>query len=331
MISVLMPAFNAGSVIEKTLNDFARQSFRDFELIIVDDGSEDNTAEIVSSFIRDNGLEWKLVSEGTNRGVSAARNRAFELSTGNFVIFCDCDDRFETDYLYKLHDRAIREQSDAVFCGLDIVDGDNRFIRNIKRSELLFTKEKTGLELLHRFLIKDKLTIQMGRILLRASILRKNNIRFDEGVNYGEDQLFTAITLFHSGKVTCMDDVLFHYVQWEGQQTKQPGALRNRAKVELGMFSTLLSFFEDNNASRNLIDVVDKYKIPHSAIKDLALALRSGEKETFRDSLSDPQYLDLIRRSQSFYCFKMKPETWLKGYLLLHKPDIFLARYLKEA
>lgn len=77
---------------------------------------------------------------------------------------------------------------------------------------MFFTREKTGAELLERFILKDKPAIQMERIFSRTDILRKNRIRFDESLNNAEDQLFTATVPSYIRKASCIDRILYRYV-----------------------------------------------------------------------------------------------------------------------
>lgn len=112
MISVIIPAYNAASTIKQCLDALCIQTYRDFEIVVVDDGSKDNTAEIVYMFIKKL-PEVRLVQK-ENGGAPSARNRGLKDSTGELVLFCDADVVHSPDALQKLAG-ALEKNPDASF------------------------------------------------------------------------------------------------------------------------------------------------------------------------------------------------------------------------
>lgn len=330
VISVVMPCFNAESVIGKTLEDFANQTYKDFELVIVNDGSTDRSEQVSKDFIDRNSLTWSVVQQ-PNKGVSAARNTGMDLAKGAYIVFCDCDDRFEKNYLLDLHKKAVQDGSDAVLCGFDLTNCNNEFIESVEKSRLFPSRGKTGSEWLKQFITKDRNAVQLARILLKSEILKRNNIKFDESLRYCQDHLFMAEILFHVGKVSCVDKVLYHYVQWNGQSTKHSKEIAdNRYVIELRMCYHLCSFLKENNVPRELINAVDKVKIPNVTMKDLAHNIRFGNTSYFRNMLKKTEYRENILKSQCMFCLLKKPETWFKGFQLLHCPSLFYKHYVNR-
>ena len=119
-ISVVIPAYNAARFLRSTLESVLAQSYRASECVVVDDGSDDSTADIVAEFEG----RVTLLSQ-TNQGVAAARNRGVLEATSELIAFCDADDVWRQDKL-KLQVQALAENPDAsaVFCGLVIVDAE---------------------------------------------------------------------------------------------------------------------------------------------------------------------------------------------------------------
>ena len=87
--SIITPTFNRGHILPRAIKSVLNQTFKDWELIIVDDGSTDNTSEIVKEFLRDKRI--KYIKLERNQGVGKARNKGIELSTGKFIIPLDSD------------------------------------------------------------------------------------------------------------------------------------------------------------------------------------------------------------------------------------------------
>ena len=90
MISIIIPAYNRGYVIGRTLQSIAKQTYRDFEVIIVDDGSTDNTADVIRN-VCNNWKEEVTLIDQKNQGAPSARNKGFKYSRGEYVLFCDAD------------------------------------------------------------------------------------------------------------------------------------------------------------------------------------------------------------------------------------------------
>ena len=106
LISIIVPCFNNEKYVEKCLDSINQQSFKDFEVIIINDGSTDNSKEIIEHFIKTK-PNYHLINQ-KNMGVSTARNNGLKLVKGEFVCFVDADDYIESNYLKELY-KAIKE------------------------------------------------------------------------------------------------------------------------------------------------------------------------------------------------------------------------------
>lgn len=117
--SIIIPAYNVAKYIGRTLQSFADQGFKNFEIIVVNDGSSDQTADVVNSYSHKFN-HCQLVNQ-TNQGVSCARNNGIDHSSGKYIIF-DGDDFVEPDYLIKLNVLITANNSDIAFCAYNKVD-----------------------------------------------------------------------------------------------------------------------------------------------------------------------------------------------------------------
>ncbi len=115
-ISVVIPCYNAGSYIERCLLALEQQSYRDFDVILVNDCSEDHTAEVIRSFQGTHPLNILYLENETNSGPGISRNNGIAASTAEYIAFCDSDDWYDPDYLKKMADAAIQNEADIVFC-----------------------------------------------------------------------------------------------------------------------------------------------------------------------------------------------------------------------
>ncbi|MBS3963221.1 MAG: glycosyltransferase [Methylomonas sp.] len=116
LISVIMPCYNAANVIEKTVANLFKQTLKDFELIIIDDGSTDNSIHILKKISKT--YPSVIIFQQHNQGPGSARNRGIKTASGKFIAFLDADDSWEPAFLYKLHS-ALSNSPDCVlaYCG----------------------------------------------------------------------------------------------------------------------------------------------------------------------------------------------------------------------
>lgn len=129
-ISIIMPCYNSEKYIGRTLKSVFGQSFKDYELILVDDGSKDKIPEIIDEVGR-NHPDCVTVFHKENEGQSVARNLALEHAKGEYIVFWDSDDYADTDYLERLYTAAVDNNSDMVISGSHEVDENGNIHANI--------------------------------------------------------------------------------------------------------------------------------------------------------------------------------------------------------
>lgn len=130
MFSVIIPLYNKAHTIEGTLFTVLNQTFTEFEVIIVDDGSTDNSLQVVKDFSNDSRL--RFVSQ-QNMGVSAARNRGAESACHDYLAFIDGDDEWKPDYLKKIHEAIIKFPDAGMYCCAGIVTAKDYFVTRIAK------------------------------------------------------------------------------------------------------------------------------------------------------------------------------------------------------
>ncbi|MBQ5739628.1 MAG: glycosyltransferase family 2 protein [Oscillospiraceae bacterium] len=127
-ISVIIPCYKAAEYIEKCLRSLEEQSFRDFDVILVDDCSPDDTEKVVAAYREKSPLEIIYLKNEKNSGPAISRNNAIAASSAEYVCFCDSDDWYDADYLEKMMLAAKENVADMVICGYKVVFADGRTI-----------------------------------------------------------------------------------------------------------------------------------------------------------------------------------------------------------
>ena len=213
MISVIVPVYNAESVLHYCVDSILNQSYKDFELILVDDGSTDESREICDSYASDNSNI--VVKHIGNQGVSKARNTGIDLAKGEYICFVDSDDFIETDYLERLINTKDKfPEYDNIWCGFHTVDGYENY--NVLQ-EALFSDNEEITETSTRYImtIHEK-WLDAGPVckLYSRKVILDNKLRFSEDLSLGEDLIFNFDYLdCTNGRILVINDCLYNYTQ----------------------------------------------------------------------------------------------------------------------
>lgn len=213
MFSVIIPAYNAGKFLDKAVDSVLNQDFDNYELIIVDDGSTDNTLEICNTYAEKFKDKVIVVSKG-NKGVSAARNTGIKKACGKYILFIDSDDYIEPNSLSTLSDRIIQlGYPDIVVFGIlsnkfPWVPSDNPVNEVLDRNyiETVIIPEQINL----RPRTKDIQPFIWNKAF-KKEIINNNNIVFDESHRKWNDKEFVQWFLLYARTIVCIDSALYNY------------------------------------------------------------------------------------------------------------------------
>lgn len=205
-ISIIVPIFNAAFYLKDCLESIRVQTFQDFEVILVDDGSTDDTIQILEYYSAEN--HRFQVYHQEHRGVSSARNVGLKYATGEYLCFVDADDQIAPTYIDDLY-QAIGE-ADSSMCGFKKKDSLSHEDCVIVPSNKIETLEEN----LSEFYAADSTDWQryLWNRMFKRNIVLQNHLRFREDIYYKEDGLFVVQYLCASnGLVQCVDKVLYFY------------------------------------------------------------------------------------------------------------------------
>ncbi len=204
-VSVIVPVYNAEGVVSRSVDSILAQSYQDFELILVDDGSTDGSGAICDNYAQQDGRVKVIHQE--NAGVSAARNAGLKVAQGEWVTFVDSDDIVLDGFLESLVAAVNRdERIDLAYCGYAIVEGSTS-IKTYRSATYI------GKEQLHNVLSSTKLLYRCspwGK-LFRRSIIADNGLQFDGNLTISEDRLFLYQYLIHVRGVATTSTVGYLY------------------------------------------------------------------------------------------------------------------------
>lgn len=207
MISVILSVYNVEKYIGDCIKSLINQTYKDFEIIVVNDGTPDNSREIAENLLSKTDIAYKII-DSENRGVSSARNIGIKNSRGEYFITVDSDDAVSPDFLEDFAQLAIKyKQSDLLMCGYSVVSSNCEF-ENVSYREKVFEKFEAQD-------IYDKRTIKflLPAILIKRDFVLKNNIFFDEAVRYSEDvQYIWRLLAYTNEKIVYTPKKNYNYI-----------------------------------------------------------------------------------------------------------------------
>lgn len=226
LVTISIPAYNLGSYLEKTLNSVFKQTYQNFEILLVDDASTDHTAEVIAKFAeQDERIKPHFFKE--HEGVSKARNYAIDNARGDMIVFVDGDDLLDPTYLEVIVSGFSDPKADLVIVGFNWGWRGGGHDHQPGFEEV--TKRRAYDSINYRGDGIGGYTWNKG---FKMSIIRDNHIRFDESLDLAEDLLFTADYMMASHKFLFYDVPLYNKVN-RGNSIIHSATYQMRAKEQV--------------------------------------------------------------------------------------------------
>lgn len=207
MISIVVPVYNSEIYLSECIESILSQTYRDIEIILVEDGSKDNSLAVCRRYsAQDSRIR---IFPQDNRGVSEARNRGLREARGEYVQFVDSDDRLEPQMCQILLENMENNQSDLVICGIRMISGGKvKAIYSFPEKRILSDWND----------LRESFTDLYCASLLHSPVnklYRKERIRdnFESGIDFGEDLIFNLAYFENVERISVVPEVLYNYVR----------------------------------------------------------------------------------------------------------------------
>lgn len=205
LISVIVPIYNVEKYLRKCVDSIINQTYKNLEIILVDDGSPDNCPKICDEYAKQDSRIKVIHKE--NGGLSDARNAGMNIATGEYISFIDSDDWIKSEMIEDMYNRMIEDNSDLVSSGVLWVDENGVEIRNATVSEnCVLNTEQAMTELIN----DGKLKQHVWNKLYKADLIK--NIPFDKG-KYHEDVFWSYKVIGEAERISIEKNSYYFYVQ----------------------------------------------------------------------------------------------------------------------
>lgn len=271
-----MPVFNAENFLRKSIESVIKQNYTNWELIIVDDHSNDRSYTIAKSYeIRDPRI--KAFKFNRNYGPAHSRNIGIEKSSGDYLAFLDSDDELKCDFLEKLVSTAVEFNADVVWCQHEEINPGrySKPISNTIKKNTVFSK-KQAVELLFH---EEDGVYSMWNKFFKKSLIEDNNIRLNEERFRGEDMEFVITVFKKLNRLVCIENHLYNYVRQNSSSI-----MASYRKSDLPFMLETIKLFR-NLAFEYNVKVRVGYYTKHtlSILKQLYLISKFNSKDAKRE------------------------------------------------
>ncbi len=226
-ISIIVPIYNLESYIPQCIDSILSQSFTNFELILVNDGSTDNSGELCDEYAR---LDSRVrVIHKENGGIASSRNAGLEVARGEYIGFVDNDDYINKYMFEELFNNAIKHSSDTVVCDYLKVEEDQFIDTEVFNSDysLQNFSNKEALHFIYKNMEKDTFIYPWNKLYKRYLF---DEIKYEHG-NIYDDETIAHKLLYRSNKVTYIQSELYYYVKRKGSQINSPFSTKKFGRV----------------------------------------------------------------------------------------------------
>ena len=237
LVSIIIPCYNAENYIKKTIDSVLCQTYQNFEVIIVNDGSTDYSSKIIKT-VKDGRIH---LVEQKNKGVSRSRNNGIYLAKGEFIVFLDADDLLDPSFIEK---RVFRlSKSAAIACASSVVLIDDKG-NKIDKNKTYFAANKTS-QILE---FSDEIVTCPSSYLFKTEFLKKYNFTFNKNLQSSADKYF-LLEVLKQGEIELINNSPMNYRILNGSMShKITTAL---LKDQIAFYNEIKNFFENNNTVAN--------------------------------------------------------------------------------
>ena len=249
-VSIIVPVYNVEKYLSRCLDSLVNQTLKDIEIIIVNDGSSDNSQKIINKYIDRYGSLIKLINQ-ENQGLSIARNNGLKFATSDYIIFIDSDDWIESNMIEEMYNQIIKENADVVICGNNVVNENNETISKT------FPNKYQSYDFETQMIFGN---LSAWNKIIKKSLLIDNAISFRENVWY-EDIDFSFKLFVKAKKICILSKNLYNYFLRKGSIMNSNNLEKNLDLIQA--FEEIIKVAKKNNCYNKYYNEIEFLAINH--------------------------------------------------------------------
>lgn len=231
LVSIIVAVYNVRNYLEECLLSIVKQDYKNIEIIIINDGSNDDSQKIINKFAAkyDNITAYKK----KNGGVSSSRNLGLEHAKGKYILFVDGDDMIRVDMIRNLVNAIEKQKTDLACCNYFYLYKNRTKKANFPKENMISSDEAKSL-----LFLEDSLKGVVWNKLFKKSIIDKYNLTFDENIKIGEDIVFTVAYLNKIKEISLVNKALYFY------RMRKSSALNYQNEKDLTLFKSIQQVYQ---------------------------------------------------------------------------------------
>ena len=298
-VSIILPVYNSEKFIAKTIDSVLNQNYNNYELIIIDDGSTDDSTNICEQYAKNN--EKIKFFKRTNNGVSKTRNFGLDKASGTYIMFIDSDDLYESNSIKTMVANIESKEVDLVSCSYSNFDlSNNKFLIE---DTLVTSKFNEYLEKTQ----KNYLFNQIWNKIYKSDIIKANKIFFDDSISIAEDLKFNIEYIKRCNSFCHINEVLYNYRITSSGLGFRYRNDANEIKIEL--LKMLEEEYSKNKIDKKYIffSYLKQYIAYFSNIVDNRNKLSKKDKKIFiKRIIKSYEYKEVMKEIKKYNNFKLK-------------------------
>ena len=306
-LSIIVPVYNTGKYLSKCLDSILNQTIKDIEIIVVNDGSKDNSKEIINNYVKK--YKKKIVFiDKKNGGQGSARNVGIKKASGEYIGFVDSDDFVESSMYEEMYNTAKENDSDVVICSISDYYEKN----DSKKDVMLNLKEKVT--------IKEAIINSVPSVvnkIYKRELLQNSNISFNENIWY-EDLPYSMQIIVNAKKINYVDKAFYNYFHRNESTMHNKNITKNLDIIKA--YDILINYLKENN-------LYDKYKdeIDFILLKEIYLATINRVIRTNNKHSEKKKIIKQIRKY--YYSFSVGKTKYFNTLSKAYKVSYYLIKF----
>lgn len=323
LISIIVPIYNSSKTLDFCINSLLNQTYKNIEVILVNDGSTDNSLDICNKYSK---LDRKIkVINKENGGVSSARNAGLAVANGNYIGFVDSDDYIEKNMYEELFNTLKKNNSKIAICNIEFKNEYGTTIKEFSHDNVVFGRDELPLYMFNVLCINGYLC---NKLYSRELIFINNDyIKFDETIRILEDNLFNYEIFNKNRNFTCtyLNKKLYNYIQFKNNTSNKKYDL---SKLQYFLVrEKQINILDNNNIDSNFLKIdyivnfkKDDIKISILKIKKNNLYFQILAKR--KKYLNEINCKNISKRLKIKYIICKKIPIIYKLFIILKKENI---------